>query len=153
MDTKLVALARAADEGVPCLRITLFAGALLVHGTPGSSEEFPKRVRKPLGDSIFQSMPSRDQAQRTKSGEWADFWEPIDRALQPVADTASTEEDQPTLTLLDAEVWPVTGGVGVGLPAVRISIAAITAWWFAGSATQLPAPSGAVGFFGVSVDL
>jgi hypothetical protein len=48
------------------------------------------------------------------------------------------DDDVETLTLVNAELWPLAGGDGVGLAAVRIPLSSVTSWW-AGSGQRLKA--------------
>lgn len=148
MDPKLRSLILAADRGEPCPPVHLLTASAAVSGIPAPHGRFGEALREPVSEELWASYASLPQSAAEK------LYNERLAGLRPTwqAMAERTGDDPPTLTLADAEVWPLGGGDGVALPALRVPLGAITCWW-SGTGTRLKAPRETSWGFGVIVPL
>ena len=140
MDPDLLEVARAAEEGTRFPEIRLFAGGHFFQGTPGPSRSFIEASRIALVRDFEIELARRPRRQRKQDPR--DPEELTHHLLAPFRRFRAQHDDAPVLTLVNARWWPlVAGGSGLALPAVRVPVASVTAWWIAG-AVEVP-PEGA----------
>ena len=76
-----------------------------------------------------------------------EVWPEMETALDAAsASTAGRPDDEGVLTFSPADWFPPDGG-GARLPAVRIQLSAVLAWWVAGSVAFAEQESGGGGWF------
>jgi hypothetical protein len=147
VDPKLTALAVAAENGEPCPPVHVLTAASLILGTPAAGAQFAELLRESASQELWGVIQAREGR-----GAKDAYVARLD-ALRPTWQTmADTDSGTSVLTLADARVWPASGGDGVLLPAVRVRLNAIEAWWF-GDGKRLKAPREHGWFFGVSFPL
>ena len=145
VDGYLGALAKAAEEGAQLPTIRLAAGGFLFQGEPSPSsvlleaverevegEAAPVRVNL-LGKRVEPTEPTTDQ---TLAKEHLIGW-------MRFVFTADNHDPATVLTLRPCRVFAASGGGGLEIPVVRISLAAVTAWWILGEKQV----SGGTGWF------
>jgi len=153
-DPKLVELARAAeaDKTLPLLRVAT-AGQLVV-GVPGPSSRFNEVTWEPIISEIGKTIQKRagaawsrtavERRAETLGQQWEAAAEPLREGWGPAAN--AHEPDPPeNLTLYDSIVWGWGEQSGLRVPAVRVSIESVTAWWVGNA--QVIKGSGGGGWF------
>ena len=141
MDPALRTLAHAAEAGRDCppVRLLLASGDLAM-GRPGPSSQFLQAMYGPLAAEYAGGLARRDRKHVDTDALAGEELLVIGRAQQ------SLDGPEPmTLTLYDASLLATQGG-GVELPAVRVPLEAINAWWIAGGST-IEAPREGGGWF------
>lgn len=130
-DPKLIELARSAEAGheLPLLRIS--TASQLVIGVPGRSADFSEVTWPPIMDEMSGNTgrgawsPKRIRQAEQQLEKQADrMWE----GWAPAA--AAPDPDPPeVLTLYGALVWAWGESSGLRVPALRLSLDAVTVWW------------------------
>jgi hypothetical protein len=125
MDAQLAELARVAEGGQECPRIKVIAGGVLYRGTPSPSstmfelvdvaatQEFDANKR------VWLRKPDATEVEAEKERYLGAFR----LALTPEAETPTA------LTLAPCELFPLAGGDGLELVAVRVPLDAVSGWW------------------------
>lgn len=121
-DFKLLAVIAAAEENRPCPRIRLLVGDWLVQGHPVSTETFLAITRDDMTKQVQEG------------GEWRRVKRDPDAAKQYVEERVGPlmaafgvgPDDGATLNLRDAVL---VNSVTLKVPAVRIPLTSIQAWW------------------------
>ena len=148
-DLYLVRVIEAAEEGkaLPALRVV--AGNTLFVGQPGPSSAFAEKTIRGMAEARYNAeRPTKKNAERV-------FHESMQRGEEDARPITSATLGAPTgetLTLLDCQVWPASGGDGVQVPVVRIPLAAVDGWW-PGAGQRLKADSGGGWLLGFGVVL
>jgi hypothetical protein len=138
VDPFLVDLLTAAETGttVPTL-VLVTQGGDLVYGSPVPSREFAGLVRDRLSESAWNSLKQRPRRLRKE-----DPGDPDALATSTLNLLGRTKSDDPVVTLANVRIlWSGRGG-GVDLPATRVPLSAVTAWWFLGTGREVKAGSG-----------
>jgi hypothetical protein len=161
VDSQLVALSRIVEEGIRCPPITFLAGAQLIL-TPkpartafevfrnAAEREFANQhlenARKAYDSRGVGLRPSRRQLQ--EQNDAANTEAPrVAGSFFELLQTAIGDAEGPTsMTLAPAAVLPFAGD-GLRLPALRVPLEAIDAWWF-GSGETIGAASTSSWFVG-----
>ena len=122
----------------------------MVVGTPAPSHEFAEALKEPASEELWKPIQAR-ASRREAESEFGQILEAVRPAWNEMAD-ATAEGAPTTLTLRAAQVWPLNGGDGTALAAVRVPIHAVTTWW-CGGGRRLKARSDATWWFGITVPL
>jgi hypothetical protein len=153
-DLQLVALVHAAESGELVARVRVIVGSILFVGRPTStttfvaSNEAAARATQEHWELKQVSRKEREAATERATNIAARLVAPLKRA----ADQNQGEDAWATLTLEKAELWPLSGGDGLRLPAVRIPLPAIDAWWIDG-ASKIKASGGGGWFAGIAIPI
>ena len=96
-------------------------------GKPGRSREFAESARPALWAHLRGTRPADTS------------WDPtpeVTAYLRPVAEAEAEADDEPNvLTLYEVRWFSSAGALGLrDLPAVRIPLSAVAAWWIVGGA-------------------
>jgi hypothetical protein len=144
-DPLLVAVARAADAGSLCPTLRLLLPSGIVIGRPGPSTGFLEAMRIPLASELLDDP----QTSREQAGEI------VAHLLQSVHEQVDVRESDllTAVTLFEATWQSNTGGGIEHIPAMRIPLATVTAWWFAGGIPVAAKKGGPLWFAGMSVPL
>lgn len=133
LDPELLAIAESADLGKACPPVNLMVGGNLMHGVPGCSDSatFVQAMWQPLYNDNLQSLHSKSKAERK-----ADPLSPEERASQLTNDSlavlgTSRADGGPALTLYWATLF-TSGAQAFSVPAIRVAVDAVDAWWIAG---------------------
>jgi hypothetical protein len=130
VDDQLVSIIKAAEAHRVCppLRLVTVGGDWAT-GTPGSTADFVEAMRSPLHQHVEESLKARPRRERKD----------IPLEAQPIVDEALSAmpppqgDHQPTLTLLKARMMWSGRDDGMEVPAIRIPVEAVAAWWIAGA--------------------
>ena len=132
MDDLLRQLAQGAERGEEMPLVRVFAGGNFYAGLPASTQAFLDRTHQTVAWEIDTAQSGwKNRLRREQRGESS---QTAASSLTGLTSIRAAESD--TLTLVDAEWIPPNGG-GLRLPAVRLSLDAIEAWWVAGG-TAIP---------------
>lgn len=159
LDPKLIEIARSAEAGRTLSPLKLSTPAQLIVGVPGPSSGFVEATWTSIMDEQRQRIrrdkggfPSQKKAGAVEQRLEAEA-SPLREAWGPVV--VAPEPDPPeTLTVYDAIVWAWGEHSGLRVPAVRVRIDSISAWW-AGNAVQIKGSSGGgwFAFVGLPINL
>jgi hypothetical protein len=157
VDPKLIEVARSAEAGGQLPTLRLATAAQLIIGIPGQPSNFGEVTWPPIVEEMRKQahrppslMPSRGKAEAREEefkaqtdALWGD-WRAAARAAEP---------DPPGfLTLYNALVSGWGESSALRVPAVRVNLDAVTAWWV-GTGKMIKDESG-LGWFGfVSVPI
>jgi hypothetical protein len=138
MDAQLGALARAAEQGkLPPLIVKLVAGNSLIQGQLAPMAAFVSAIENEAYETAKKASGRKADPEKVAAvaGSWTvPFNEAINNGGNP---SAISDSDIPSaLTLAPAEFWPLSGGDGLELPAIRVPFEAINAWWLCGGKTR-----------------
>jgi hypothetical protein len=126
MDPALGHIATEAKRGVPQPPVSILAAGVLYVGHLGTEAQVVERMKYGLGESTFDAtQPRKREAKATAEAAITHADEIIDPLLPHLAENA-------VLTLLNCQVWFPAGEGGLSVAAVRISQAAVDAWWIGG---------------------
>jgi hypothetical protein len=150
MDWQLVEVVRRAEAGQPCFPVRLLAGNQLFIGTPCRSTVFfdaqDAAVRHEVSQEAGTGTGWGRKAQSQREQRAGEIMRPLQEALGAARETADAEtQERTTLTLSPAQ-WAPMQGNSLALPAVRVPLAAIDAWWIAG-AQELQGRTGGSSWF------
>jgi hypothetical protein len=149
-DPKLVEVARAAEAelALPLLRLST-AGQLIV-GVPGPTSRFSEATREPLAREVMARTGQRGAFTSQKKAEalQAHQDEEAVKVREGWAPAAREPEPDPpeNLTLYNAILWAWGEPSGLRVPAVRVRLDAVTAWWPT-PAEQVKGSGGTGGWF------
>ena len=116
----------------------------MISGTPSDHTDFGEKLREPITEELWSAY--RGAGRGVAEERFNDRLQALRPTWQDMAD--AEDAGHVTLTLIDAELWPLAGGDGLALAALRVPLGAVTAWW-SGSARRLSAPREMVFGFGV----
>jgi hypothetical protein len=146
LDAQLLAITEAAEAGRPCPPLKIMAGAQVLMGNPGSSAGFAEAMERGLAEEYYNARkPSKKQMENVYSESMEHS-----RGIMNSLDFGKNGGDAsaPTaVTLFDAQWWPTSKGDGLQLPAIRIPLDAVDAWWVAGGRKLSGGQSWLFGFF------
>ncbi|MCW3013031.1 MAG: hypothetical protein JWO02_123 [Solirubrobacterales bacterium] len=139
----LLALVRAAEDGGrrPQIRVVTQAGDLIV-GTPMPAVAFVDAMETGIvaeWSQYLQAQPRTDRKNETR-----DAAQLGSDSMASLRDAAGVAED--VLTLAPARIAWSGRSDGVDLPAIRVPVSAVAAWWVCGG-KEFKAPAG----FGIGV--
>ena len=143
VDPKLLAIARAAEEGQRCPALKLATASQYITGSPGPSSWFIEASRPSMETELWQGV---QRSARRKDQE--NMYRTVRSETQAAWDAAYMATDTGELTALtvyQATAWAWGEGSGWSLPALRVRLDAVTAWWVA-AATELKGGGGGGGF-------
>lgn len=127
MDKALVGLTEDLDNGkVGPASLKLMVGNMLVFGRPCSEKEFAETFIWTEADTSMRSLRRRDRtegARQQLAQEVATSAHPLLRMLR---DTSATTGDAVCLQEVTALIWTTES---MTVPAMRIPIDKVTAWW------------------------
>jgi hypothetical protein len=154
-DPKLVQVARAAELELrlPLLRLST-AGQFIV-GSPGPSSRFREATAIPLGAELMQQL-QRQRGRELRKGDALQRQHEADieelRAGWVGAAELSEPDPPENLTLYEAVVWGWGESSGMRVPAVRVRLEAISAWWV-GAGDEIKGKVGAGVFAFLSIPI
>lgn len=128
MDGHLAAIARAAEQGRPCPIVRLIVSGQMMIGVPVPSNYFVTASQQSLTmewEHWSVNRPKRDRREQ-----------PVDPAaiaserLEPLGEAVAAGPDAGVITLRDVH-WRFAGGI-LDLPALRVALDAVDAWWVVG---------------------
>ena len=154
VDPYLRAFVKAAEQDAHLSKIRLVAGNQLIIGRAMSSARFMALSQEGL--NATQEQLERDHLGRKEQhlapGRAVERVEGLMDPWRDALDEATGVADNTVLTLGDAQLWPLSGGDGLAIPALRIPLSAIDAWWVDGAST-LSAGKGGGWFIGAAVPI
>lgn len=123
VDGRLQALISTAEAIRPCPRIRLLVGDWLIQGQPVSTETFLAITANNMSEQAMETKEGR----RLK-GNQAAANSYIHEQVGPVMSAFGnqTEADEMAMSLRDAVV---VGAATLKVPAIRVPVASIQAWW------------------------
>jgi len=131
LDEHLLAIIQAAEAGLECPPVRVLTGGLAILGVPGRPSEFLEVSTDELIDQYVGYVDGRSRRERKDEDI-----DPEAKANEHLGNvrwpTASADSVPQALTLLDARIWPIAGGDALELPALRLPVRNIQAWWIAG---------------------
>jgi hypothetical protein len=138
IDAKLIEVARSAEAGGRLPTVRLATAAQLIVGIPGRSADFNEVTWQPIVSDLEReagSAPALGWSQEKLAKKQAARDERFERGAQELRDgwgpaAHAPELDPPeNLTLYNALVWRWGEHSGLRVPAVRVALSAVTAWW------------------------
>jgi hypothetical protein len=151
MDEHLLAIIRAAEDGLECPPVRVLTGGLVAWGAPGASTEFLEASLEPMIEQYDEFVRGRSRRERKE-----EYIDPADLANDHLANvrwpTLDRQVEPQSLTLMDVYLWPVAGGDALMLPTLRVPVQNIEAWWIAGGGV-LPAKDAGSWFVGLEFPL
>lgn len=134
MDQQLIELSKVAEQGKACPPVRLLLGAGVVAGTPAPAQAFSDAMFEVVRDEAWHALVGPAPAARKAAKNEEQFIsaiEPIEGTMRAVSTTAPPSPES-VLTLLGVQVWAAAGNTFT-LPALRVPIAQVNAWWMAGN--------------------
>jgi hypothetical protein len=151
MDELLLSLIRAAEDGRPRpeIRVVTSGGDLLI-GTPAARDEFSAAMRGELTRAYADYFNSRSRRERRDDPQ--DPAAAADEVAESFAVPPSSRADDAMLTLAPARVTWSGRSDGMAVPAIRVALSSIAAWWVCGG-TDIANASGTTWAFGAVIPL
>jgi hypothetical protein len=149
-DPKLVALARAADEGEPCPQLRLVSGPTMILGTPVKSDRFAEAADEAVEQEVWAHVQ-----QKYRRKDAPGVYHEVVNGLRPTLDRADETPEPPepvAFTMVGALVWGFGEASGQRVPVLRVSLESISAWWL-GAGTEVKGSGGGGWFYGMSIPI
>lgn len=154
VDGQLENFARAAEAGAGLPRVWLIANGTVCSGLPTTTAWFVH-----IQQEHHQVAWAQWAKKRPRQAQAAEPIDPAASAAQAIAPLRAAAEQATAahdpagaLCIRGAQVWPMSGGNGLAIPAIRIPLHAVTGWWIDG-ASELKAKTGGGWWAGVAVPL
>lgn len=108
----------------------IFAGAIVIWGVPGTFRDFIARSEPEIVAEYERQLRERPRRERKRTSV-----DPRTITSEQLANVRwPNDAEEPTaLTLFDVILSPVSAKGGLRLPTLRVPLACINAWWFAGA--------------------
>src|SRR4051812_9444681 len=150
VDPKLVEIARLAEADEPCPGLHLTTSSHFVIGMPGPSSDFAGAVEQPMRNELWAQVQGSTR-RKERQATYEDVVSQIERGWHRAVNVPEAHE--PTvITVYQALFWAWGESAGLRLPAVRVRLDAVSAWWV-GDGQQVKGQGGGGWFYGVSVPL
>ena len=138
-DAFLLSLLRAAEAGETCPPIRLVTGAGdLIVGQPAPSGSFIQSMQRPLADEYEAALRRRPRRQQREDPQ-----NPEALARDALSLLGAADGGEAALTLVNAEIIWSGREDGRWIPALRVPVSAVHAWWVAGGKEVRGGSSGA----------
>jgi hypothetical protein len=150
VDPKLVEIAKAAELGQPLPLLKLATASHIYYGAPGPSPSFADASDQPLRDDLW-NLAGRTAPRKEREAVYEEAVNRIGPAWRRVVSVP--EEETPTsLTLFDTIMWAWGEPSGLRVNAIRVNLAAISAWWV-GAGQEVRGRGSGGWLFGIAVPI
>jgi hypothetical protein len=148
VDLKLQEIAKVAEAGGTCPTLHLVTASQMIVGRPGPSVNFAQSVDQPMRSELWEEVRSV-AGRKERDGKYDRLLEQVDPGFERMA--AVSEPEEPTvLSLFWPTLWAWGESSGLRVPAARVRIDAVSAWWIGGG-EEVKGQGGGGWWFGVSV--
>lgn len=148
MDELLLALVEAAQQRRTTPRLRIATRTMLVTGSLAPASLFLDRAEEALQKDFVVFVRNEENLKPKKERRDASLVNADAHERTSVAMAALKDSEQGgAICLANADCWPVAGGDGIRLPAVRIPFASVDLWWVTGGQV-LKAPTEGGSWFG-----
>lgn len=133
IDHRLLAIARAAEAGEECPPVRLLTDGHMLTGKPGSWDLFRDGNWLPLVGEMQAAVGKRPKSERKDKPVSREEIEAHALQLYKPMDGAPSEDgaDPTALSLIDV-TWGLPSGEVARVPAMRVALSSVAAWWVAG---------------------
>jgi hypothetical protein len=132
MDPALKALLESTSDAQPLLRVVAGAGVFV--GRPCPLDEYLRLAEWGVYTEAYETTrPRRKEREAAETNAKAVAHE-VAVTMQSGLRAGDAHEN--VVTLREVEMYPLGGGEGLAIPAVRIPASAVTAWWIGPAKVQ-----------------